>query len=89
MTIYSLDVLVFLLGTSLLFHVQFQLLLPDLYTDFSRGRADSHLLKNFLNFVLNHTIKGFGIVNKSEVDVFLVLSSFSDDPAGDPMDWNG
>ena len=33
------DVLLFLFGTSLLFHVQFYLLLPDLHTDFSRGRS--------------------------------------------------
>ena len=40
----------------------------------------SHLLKNFPQFVVIHTIKGFGIVNKAEVDVFLELSSFFDDP---------
>ena len=40
----------------------------------------SHLFKNFPQFVVIHTIKGFGIVNKAEVDVFLELSSFSDDP---------
>ena len=39
MTIYSLDVLLFLFGTSLLFHVQFQLLLLDLHIGFSRGRS--------------------------------------------------
>ena len=39
MTIYSLNVLLFLFGTSLLFHVQFELLLPDLHTNFSRGRS--------------------------------------------------
>ena len=39
MTIYSLDILFFLFGTSLLFHVQFELLLPDLHTGFSRGRS--------------------------------------------------
>ena len=39
MTIYSLDVLLFLFGTSLLFHVQFWLLLPNLHTGFSRGRS--------------------------------------------------
>jgi len=38
-TIYSLDILLFLFGTSLLFHVQFQLLLPDLHTGFSRDRS--------------------------------------------------
>ena len=38
-----------------------------------------HLLKNFPQFVVIHTVKGFGIVNKAEVDVFLELSSFFDD----------
>ena len=40
----------------------------------------SHLFQNFLQFVLIHTVKGFGIVNKAEVDVFLELSCFFDDP---------
>ena len=40
----------------------------------------SHLFKNFLQFVLIHTVKGFRIVNKAEVDVFLELSCFFDDP---------
>ena len=40
----------------------------------------SHLLKNFPQFVVVHTVKGFGIVNKAEVDVFLELSYFFDDP---------
>ena len=40
----------------------------------------SHLLKNFPEFVVVHTIKGFGIVDKAEVDVFLELSCFFDDP---------
>ena len=40
----------------------------------------SHLLKNFPQFVVIDTIKGFGIVNKAEVDVFLELSCFFDDP---------
>ena len=40
----------------------------------------SHLLKNFLQFLVIHTDKGFGIVNKAEVDVFLELSCFLDDP---------
>ena len=39
----------------------------------------SHLLKNFPWFVVIHTIKGFGIVSKAEVDVFLELSSFFHD----------
>ena len=41
----------------------------------------SHLLKNFPQFVVIHTVKGFDIVNKAEVDVFLELSCFFDDPA--------
>ena len=40
----------------------------------------SHLLKNFPQFIVIHTVKGFGIVNKAEVDVFLELSCFFDDP---------
>ena len=41
----------------------------------------SHLLKNFPQFVVIHTVKSFGIVNKAEVDVFLELCCFFDDPA--------
>ena len=40
----------------------------------------SHLFKNFPQFVVIHTVKGFGIVNKAKVDVFLELSCFFDDP---------
>ena len=40
----------------------------------------SHLLKNFPQFVVIHTVKGFGVVNKAEVDVFLEYSCFFDDP---------
>ena len=40
----------------------------------------SHLLKNFPQFVVIYTVKGFGVVNKAEVDVFLVFSCFFDDP---------
>ena len=38
-------------------------------------------MKNFPQFVVIHTVKGFGIVNKAEVDVFLELFCFFDDPA--------
>ena len=41
----------------------------------------SHLFKNFPQFVLIHTVKGFGIVNKAEIGVFLELSCFFHDPA--------
>ena len=40
----------------------------------------SHLFQNFPQFVVIHTIKGFGIVNKTEVDFFLELYCFFDDP---------
>ena len=39
----------------------------------------SHLFKNFPQYVVIHTVKGFGIVNKAEVDAFLELSCFFDD----------
>ena len=41
----------------------------------------SHLFKNFPQFAVIHTAEGFGIVNKAEIDGFLVLSCFFDDPA--------
>ena len=41
----------------------------------------SHLFQNFPQFIVIHTIKGFGIVNKAEIDVFLELCCFFDDPA--------
>ena len=40
----------------------------------------SHLFQNVPQFTVIHTVKGFGIVNKAEIDVFLELSSFCDDP---------
>ena len=83
MTIYSLDVLLSLFGTSLLFHVQFWLLLPDLHTDFSRGRSGSLVfpsLSELSTLFWIHTVKGFDIVNKTEVDVLLELSCFFYDP---------
>ena len=39
----------------------------------------SHLFKNFPQFVVTHTVKGFGVVNKAKVDVFLECSCFFDD----------
>ena len=41
----------------------------------------SHLLKNSPQFIVIHTVEGFGIVNKAEIDVFLELSCFFHDPA--------
>jgi len=42
----------------------------------------SHLLQNFPQFIVIHTVKGFAIVNKAEIDIFMELSCFFDDPAG-------
>ena len=73
---YSLDVLLSQFGTSLLFHVQFL----DMHTDFSGGRSGGlvfpSLGESSTVFFVIHTVKGFGIVNKAEVDVFLELSCF-------------
>ena len=40
----------------------------------------SHLFQNFPQFIVIHTVKGSGIVNKAEIDVFLELSCFFHDP---------
>ena len=40
----------------------------------------SHLFQNFPQFLVIHTVKGFGIVNKAKIDVFLELSCFFHDP---------
>ena len=41
----------------------------------------SYLLKNFEQFIVIHTVKDFGVINKAEIDVFLELSCFFHDPA--------
>ena len=41
----------------------------------------SHLFQNFPQFIVIHIVKSFGIVNKAEIDVFMELSSFFNDPA--------
>ena len=61
-----------------------KLLLLDLHTDFQEAGQVVwyfHFFQNFPQFVVINTVKGFGIVNKAEIDVFLVLSCFFDDPA--------
>ena len=54
-------------------------------TQISQGAGQvfwyAHLFQNFPQFIVIHTVKGFGIVNKAEIDVFLELSCFFDDPA--------
>ena len=42
---------------------------------------DSNLFQNFPQFIVIHTVKGFGIANKAEIDVFLELSCFFNDLA--------
>ena len=42
----------------------------------------AHLFPNFLQFIVIHTVQGFGIVSKAVLDVFLELSFFFDDPVG-------
>ena len=83
MTIYSLEVLFFLFGTSLLFHVQFKLLLLDLHTDFSGSRSGGLVfpsLSEFSTVYCDSHSQSLGIVNKAEVDVLLELSCFFYDP---------
>ena len=58
-------------------------MLLDLHTNFSGDRSAGLVfpsLSEFSQFVVIHTVKGFGIINKAEVDVFLELSCFFDDP---------
>ena len=60
------------------------MLLPDLHIGFSRGSSGGLVLPSLSEFptvYVIHTVKGFGIVNKVEIDVFLELSCFFHDPA--------
>ena len=82
MTIYSLDELLFLFGTSVGPCPVLTVASCPAYK-FSRGRSGGLVfpsLQNFPQFVVIHTDKGFGIVNKAEIDVFLELSCFFHDP---------
>ena len=83
MAIYSLDVLLSQFGTSPLFHVQYCYFLTCIQISQEAGQVVwySHLLKNFAQLLVIHTVKGFGIVNKAEIDGFLELSCFLNDPA--------
>ena len=78
--IYRLDILL----SSWLFHVQFSLLLPNLHTYFSRGRSHGLVCPSlsvcFPQFVVIHTVKGFGVLSKEEIDTFLGLFCSFDDP---------
>ena len=77
MTIYSLDILLFLFGTSLLFMSSSNCcFLTCIQISQEAGQVVwySHLFKNFPEFVVIYRVNGFGVVNKAEVDVFLELS---------------
>ena len=84
MTIFSLDVFLSQFGASLLFHVWFCYFLNCTQVSQEAGQVVwySHFLKNFPQFVVSHTVKGFSIVKEAEVDAFLEFSSFFYDPAG-------
>ena len=82
MTIYSLNVFFSDLET-VLFHVQLQLLLPDLYTDFSISSSGGLVfpsLSEFSTLCGDPHSQRFWQVNKAEIDVFLKLSCFFNDP---------
>ena len=89
MRLYRLDIILSQFGTSLLFHVQFYSMsssnccfLTCIQISQEAGQVVwySHLFENLPQFIVIHTVKGFGIVNKAEIDVILELSCFFDDP---------
>ena len=77
-------VLLFLFGTSLLFMSSYICcFLTCIQVSQEAGQVVwyFHFFQNFPQFIIIHTVKGFGIVNKTEIDVFLELSCFFNDPA--------
>ena len=83
MTIYSLSVLLFLFGNSLWFHVHVPVASWPAYRFLKKQVRWSGIPISFriFQFIVIHTVKGFGIVSKAEIDVFLELSCFFDIPA--------
>ena len=83
MTIYNLDVLLFLFGICCSMSSSNCCFLTCIQVSQEAGQVIwySHLFQNFPQFIVIHTVKGFGIVNKAEIDVFLELSCFFYDPA--------
>ena len=79
MTIYSLDILISQFGTCPLFHIWFCCSLICIKVSQEPGQVVwySHLFKNFPQFVVIHTVKGFSVVSEPEVDIFLEFSCFS------------
>ena len=83
MTIYSLDVLLFLFGTVYCSMSSSNCcFLTCIQVSQEAGQVVwySHLFQNFPEFLVIHTVKDFGIVNQAEIDVFLELSCFFHDP---------
>ena len=83
MTIHSLDVLLSWFGPDCCFMSSSNccfLTCLQISQEAAKKVWYSHLFQNFPQFVVIHTIKGFGVVHKAEVDVFLELSCFFDDP---------
>ena len=83
MTIYSLDILLFLFGTSLFSMSSSNCcFLTCIQVSQESGQVVWYFLlfKNFPQFVASHTVKGFSVVNEAERDVFLELSCFFNDP---------
>ena len=77
MTVYSLDVLLSPFGTSPLFQVCFCCFLTCIQVTQKAGNVwYSHLFKNFPQFVVFHTVKGFGIVDETEIVIFLEFLCF-------------
>ena len=82
-TTYSLDVLLFLFGTSCSMSSSNYCFLTCIQISLQADQVVwyFHIFQNFPQFIVIHTVKGFGIVNKAEIDVFLEVSCFSTDPA--------
>ena len=78
---YSLDVLISLFGTRLLLSDSNCCFLTCIQISQEAGKVVwySYLFQNFPQFVVIYTVKGFGVINKAEVDVFLVFSCFFND----------
>ena len=84
MTIYSLDTLLSQFGTicsSMSSSNCCFVICIQIFQEAGQMVWYSHVFQNFPQFIVIHTVKGFSIVNKTEVDVFLELSCFFNDPA--------
>ena len=82
MTINNLIVLLSQFWTSQLFHVRFCCFLTCIQVSQETGKMIwySHLFKDFPQFLVIHTVKGFRLVNEAELDIFLELPCFPNDP---------